>query len=681
MRSLIALLGLAAVLSLVTPVQSRADNPHEAPAKKELDGGAERIWQHVTDTYVSPLPAEWNSQKTRFNGKLKSGGHLRSSCAVMLAGVGDRRLRVLDQQQVVQWRCRLDSGYVGIGVKFNPIKRLLAIDPNDPDAESEQRWTFLVEEVVPGGPADQAGVQVGDKLVKINGHDTENGSPDWIMNQATAGDGPIGSDVSLTLSRSTAPTFTVDLKRSVVEVPSKAMQVEMVEEGGRQIQHLKVLNLDYRGLPRLLHEHLVGLKNDTILDLRGTQGDDPELAAILAARFITKGELLRFSERKGERTTTVSYVCRAFDGVTNGVYRVVNDDAGVMVARIVKPVDSAKLVVLVDKHTSAAAEAVAYSLQRAKAGTIVGGVTAGANRLVVTSDLSVDGVSTEIRVQVPGLMLLGQDGKPLPAVRPDTFAQADVAESTAQLLLSGRSAGAVPVLRIAIVVLAVFVFGASFTWRETSPTLKVVVRAALAIVVVAVVVWPQQVGSASRTDEQAEAAEAIKTILRTDEDARADRLRFAHIQRGPLDEPIDGRNSSGPNLVRDAEIEAACRMVDAFTKGDAARLREIVNSYKGKPYARAQLGRALEYAFSKADVPYRFMTHDRYFFVQPDDFEDGSNWIRFSALAEDEPDVGLMLPNGNDGRSFSGDRTDVVSYNEVMRLFQMNILNAIHGPK
>src|SRR5579885_2102829 len=102
--------------------------------------------------------------------------------------------------------------------------------------------------------------------------------------------------------------------------------------------------------------------------------------------------------------------------------------------------------------------------------------------------------------------------------------------------------------------------------------------------------WQRSAPPAS-TDQQ-KAADYIIHVLQTDEVARLDHLQHAGVQRGPRDSKRV-YNANGEEIVPDAGIQAASRLVTALTEGDLQTLRSLIRSYKFRPHARAQIAESL----------------------------------------------------------------------------------------
>lgn len=100
----------------------------------------------------------------------------------MISSLGDLNSRFLDADALRVYQGMRDGHYEGIGVELTyrmegngPVKPEPADDQSDDTSETTALSTMrfprlVVSNVVPGGPADKAGVKVGDAVSSVNGH-------------------------------------------------------------------------------------------------------------------------------------------------------------------------------------------------------------------------------------------------------------------------------------------------------------------------------------------------------------------------------------------------------------------------------------------------------------------------------------------------------------------------------
>ena len=201
--------------------------------------------------------------------------------------------------------------------------------------------------VIPGGPADKAGVQASDIIEAIEGKSTRELSLAEVHNMLQ---GPPGSNLNLALVRARrAEPQKIVITRNIVTVPPVTdkmvddgigyVQVDAFNKGKAQEVATKVRSLQKSGAKKL------------ILDLRNcAEGEESEGISV-ANLFLNHGTITYLQGQK--------YPREAF-----------NADAS-------KAITSLPLVVLVNKGTAGPAEVVAAAVLENARGDIVGDKTFG----------------------------------------------------------------------------------------------------------------------------------------------------------------------------------------------------------------------------------------------------------------------------------------------------------------
>jgi len=202
--------------------------------------------------------------------------------------------------------------------------------------------------VLPGSPADQLGIQVGDFVEAIGGLGTRVMPPAYLHALLS---GPPGSSVTLMVrpSRNTDEPKELTLKRSKVALPSVAHK--MLEDG---IGYIDVNALDEERIGQV-GKAIQALQNSgarqIILDLRGSSIGRPELGIQLANFFIDSGKI---ASLKGQR-----YSEKVFEADSRST------------------LTKAEMVVITDRSTAGAAEIAAAAVMETGRGEVVGERTYG----------------------------------------------------------------------------------------------------------------------------------------------------------------------------------------------------------------------------------------------------------------------------------------------------------------
>jgi carboxyl-terminal processing protease len=249
-----------------------------------------------------------------------------------------------------------------------------------------QGTSIRVAQVAAGGPAEKAGVQVGDEVHAVDGRSVAGLD---AAHAAAALRGRTGTTVTLSLSHGTVQR-TVRLTRAVVASPAVSTSMATPRVGrivvpaftqgvGRQVR---------QAARELRAKHATGL----VLDLRGDPGGLLSEAVETASAFLDGGAVVTYSRR--------DELSQRLDAAGRGD-------------------TTTPLVVLVDGSTASAAEVVAGALQDRGRAVVVGTRTFGKGtvqephrladgsslaltvaRYTLPSGRSVEGVGIEPDIQV-----------------------------------------------------------------------------------------------------------------------------------------------------------------------------------------------------------------------------------------------------------------------------------------
>lgn len=238
------------------------------------------------------------------------------------------------ESQVESYRLSSDNKYIGLGAASEYIDNRV-----------------VITEIYQDGPAQEAGVQVGDQIVRVNGKSTIGRTYDEVMQFLR---GLTGTTMDITIRRpSDGSTSDVSIQRAEVEIPN-------VPYYGMVSDHIGYINLTTftRDAANNIAKGLRSLRKNpelkgVILDLRGNGGGLLAEAIDIIGLFIPQG------------TPVVS---------TKG--KVKENDQHYSTRRL--PVDTEiPVVVLVDKKSASASEVVSGSLQDLDRAVIMGQRTFG----------------------------------------------------------------------------------------------------------------------------------------------------------------------------------------------------------------------------------------------------------------------------------------------------------------
>ncbi|GAB3302574.1 S41 family peptidase [Hymenobacter tenuis] len=229
----------------------------------------------------------------------------------------------------------LQSDYDGIGVEFNLF-----------------RDTVTVVSPLSGGPAEQAGLQPGDRILAVDGQRVSgvNTTTEQMFGQLR---GPRGSKVQLQIMRrGQAKPLSVQVTRN--RIPNSSVDVAyMVDNQTGYIKVSRFASGTYdefkSALGDLRRQGLARL----VLDLRGNPGGYLDRATKMADEFIGGTKKIVYTDGKGDQYDTQTF------------------------SRVVGEFEEGSLVVLVDEGSASAAEVLAGALQDHDRAILVGRRTFG----------------------------------------------------------------------------------------------------------------------------------------------------------------------------------------------------------------------------------------------------------------------------------------------------------------
>jgi carboxyl-terminal processing protease len=238
----------------------------------------------------------------------------------------------LTPQQLKEILSQIEGNFVGLGVELKG-----------------EDGALVIVRVIPGSPAEAAGLRPGDRIVAIGDQPTEK-LPTEVA--ADLLQGPEGSLVDLKVVSPGQPPRNVSVRRRQVEVPS--IEGARLLDPGSGVAYVRISTFQ-KSTPRELDRALWSLyyqgMRSLIIDLRGNPGGLLTSAVESADRFLERGVIVYTRGRNILEDCT--YVAHE-----PGTWRV-------------------PLVVLVDGQSASAAEIFAGAIRDHRRGTLVGTPTYG----------------------------------------------------------------------------------------------------------------------------------------------------------------------------------------------------------------------------------------------------------------------------------------------------------------
>jgi carboxyl-terminal processing protease len=257
---------------------------------------------------------------------------MRGAIQGMLDSLDDQHTSYMDPDQFQQANAPLEGSYEGIGAW---------VDPN-------QDYLTIVSPM-PGSPAEEVGLQPGDKVIAIDGEDMTGIDGNIVIRSVL---GPAGTQVVLTIAREgVQDPFDVEITRAEITIPS--IEYRMLDDENIGYIHLLQFADDSAGELRDALKDLLSQNPDgLILDLRNNGGGFLFTAVEVASEFIEKGEVVLIEEY-GDGTRD------EYDALGGGLALDI------------------PMVILVNGGTASASEIVAGALQDYNRAPLVGSTTFG----------------------------------------------------------------------------------------------------------------------------------------------------------------------------------------------------------------------------------------------------------------------------------------------------------------
>jgi carboxyl-terminal processing protease len=203
---------------------------------------------------------------------------------------------------------------------------------------------LTVTAVLPGSPAQAAGLKENDVVTKIDGRDTAGISVNEAVQRIR---GKVGTHVRLTVSRGDK-TLELDIVRAQIKVPS--VRSKDLQPGVLYIRVYEFGEHTADDFEQQLNDGIKRGDKTIILDLRRNPGGFVTAADRVISEFVSSGVTVTLVGRSSKEEHKVTGHGVAY---------------------------SQKLVVIVDEDSASASEIVAGALQDHKRGTLVGKKTFG----------------------------------------------------------------------------------------------------------------------------------------------------------------------------------------------------------------------------------------------------------------------------------------------------------------
>jgi len=267
------------------------------------------------------------------------------------AGGLDEYSAFLTNGQLDDLYAQIEGRFVGLGVELRSA----------PDG-------LLVVHVIPGSPAERAGIRAGDHVVGVGGRALAGMGVDEAAHLLQ---GPEGSLATLAILRAPAPARAITVRREHVEVPS--VEVARIADQDSGVAYVKVASFQKttaKDLEAALRRLDAAGMRSLVIDLRGNPGGLLSAAVDVADLFLDQGLVVATRGRSPDEDFNYS-------AGRLGTWRV-------------------PLVVLIDGDSASSSEIFAGAIRDHRRGTIVGSRSYGKGSIQGIFPLETAGVGMRL---------------------------------------------------------------------------------------------------------------------------------------------------------------------------------------------------------------------------------------------------------------------------------------------
>ncbi len=195
----------------------------------------------------------------------------------MVGALGDQFSRYLTPEEYRANQSFLNGQFAGIGASVQ-----------------QKADQIVIASILPGTPAEKAGLRVGDVITAVDGQSTQGWTADTAVNHIR---GQANTPVQIQVSRN-GQTLTFNLTRQEINVPSVATHVF-----DNRVLYVRIFEFGNRTateFDQALKNNLKGPVNLVLLDLRDNPGGFVDAANDVISEFVSSGASTILVERGGK---------------------------------------------------------------------------------------------------------------------------------------------------------------------------------------------------------------------------------------------------------------------------------------------------------------------------------------------------------------------------------------------
>lgn len=281
-----------------------------------------------------------------YQGEVKDEELANGAAKGMVSALGDKYSQYFTEEEYEELMNGINGSYVGIGVSL----------------KQEENGDVIVKDVSEGGPAAEAGIQTGDRFVRVDDREVAGMSMDDMISMIKK-EGNDGRTIRITVERAEENGAKQQLEKQVV-----CGKVDVVSVSSKKIGtvgYIKITEFD-KETDKQFGTVMENMKRDDVsglvIDVRNNGGGSLDSVIEMLDELLPEGELITEKSKKEGDKTYYSTDETSFD----------------------RPV-----AVLINGNSASASEVFAGTLQARKAATLVG--TQSFGKGIVQTVLSLEG--------------------------------------------------------------------------------------------------------------------------------------------------------------------------------------------------------------------------------------------------------------------------------------------------
>lgn len=298
-----------------------------------------RAWAGVRDhLFDRDALRDWPSYEHKYDGQIRSDAQAVEFFNKAVESTGDPFTKLLDAAQMHKQLDAHAGFYSGVGMTLNGKRR-----------------PIVVRGLIPGSPAEKAGVRRGDQVISVDGLDCQR-LPAYKVGDYTREH--MGSSVSFTLRRDGKP---IVLAMVPARIPVESIHSKWLDKNTAYVRIENFLRTDIATMVRQEFAKYEGASG-LVLDLRANPGGDVDSCLETAALMLDKGNLVVLRSQGADgKVQTIEY---KLTGDSINVATSQQGQYSVQPRRRFRNMWGSKpIVVLVDDGSASSAEMLAGALQ------------------------------------------------------------------------------------------------------------------------------------------------------------------------------------------------------------------------------------------------------------------------------------------------------------------------------